>query len=75
MSASANCPHPDLEYVITTMLAADNGQAYMRVTAARCRFCDRRWRFVGVSTDKDLHAPTANRAMTEMVVPMIEVSR
>lgn len=71
MSASAKCHHPELAYSIST--AIEDGKAFAEITAARCPFCEKRWRFVGVEHRFDPGMPTANRNATKILLPMAEI--
>jgi hypothetical protein len=71
MSASAHCHHPELAYKVVT--AIEGGKAYAEITAARCPFCGKRWRFVGLESRFDPGMPTANRNATKVLLPMVEI--
>lgn len=72
MSATRYCHHPELSYVVSTAL--EGGKAYAEITAAHCPFCGTRWRWTGVDSRFDPDMPTANRAGTKLLLPMVEIT-
>lgn len=73
MSASAKCPHSDLDIHVNIAVMMDTNVRSMEVTA-RCKICGEAMRFLGAPIGISLARPTVSVDGTELRVPMVPAS-
>jgi hypothetical protein len=70
MSASAQCPHPDLHFHLNNQGFGDTNLHYLEITA-RCKVCDTPMVFVGIPVGMMPDRPMSSVDGTEIRLPFL----